>query len=202
MSNGSSRSRQRLSRGDRRRNERLARLRAVVTRDSAVLAFDLAADKQVCALTGHRWRLLDQIAAEHLRVRHAPDDDQLDLAAREGDAPDGVLPLQLQVELPLLAIGCHRAGDVDRAGGLERVESLGGDLRTGLALQRAARFGGGGSRDVDHRIGARDTVDHAGRPRTRAMINSGGGPFSALPSRGWVPRCSPAAPPCPPSARR
>ncbi|MGH3839303.1 MAG: IS110 family transposase [Pseudonocardiaceae bacterium] len=106
MSNGSSR---RLSRGDRRRNEKLARLRAVITRESAVLAFDLAADKQVCALTdpdsqvlarrtvrvkawelsaavgwglaraaeagffsvvvaceptGHRWRVLDQIAAE------------------------------------------------------------------------------------------------------------------------------------------
>lgn len=105
MSNGSSR---RLSRGDRRRNDKLARLRAVVTRESAVLAFDLAADKQVCALTdqdsqvlarrtvtvkawqlqeavewglaraaaagfasvvvaceptGHRWRVLDQIAA-------------------------------------------------------------------------------------------------------------------------------------------
>lgn len=104
MSNGS----RRLSRGDRRRNDRLMRLRAVVTRESAVLAFDLAADKQVCALTdqdsqvlarrtvmakawqlreavewgltqasaagftsvvvaceptGHRWRVLDQIAA-------------------------------------------------------------------------------------------------------------------------------------------
>lgn len=99
----------RLSRGDRHRNARLERLRAVVTRESAVLAFDLAADKQVCALTdqdsqvlarrtvmakawqlrevvqwglaqaseagftsvvvaceptGHRWRVLDQIAAE------------------------------------------------------------------------------------------------------------------------------------------
>lgn len=107
MSNRNSR---RLSRGDRRRNEKLARLRAVITRESAVLAFDLAADKQVCALcdqdsqvlarrtvkakawqlteavawglaraaeagftsvvvacepTGHRWRVLDQIAAEH-----------------------------------------------------------------------------------------------------------------------------------------
>jgi hypothetical protein len=106
----SNRSSRRLSRGDRRRNEKLARLRAVITRDSAVLAFDLAADKQVCALTdqdsqviarrtvkakawqlaevvawglaraaeagftsvvvaceptGHRWRVLDQIAAEH-----------------------------------------------------------------------------------------------------------------------------------------
>ena len=107
MSNGSSR---RLSRGDRRRNEKLARLRGVITRESAVVAFDLAADKQVCAVTdqdsrvlarrtvrckaweladavawgiarageagftrvvvaceptGHRWRVLDQIAAEH-----------------------------------------------------------------------------------------------------------------------------------------
>jgi transposase len=106
VSNGS---RRRLSRGDRRRNEKLARLRAVITRESAVLAFDLAADKQVCALTdqdskvlarrtlrckawelsdavswglaraaeagfshvvvaceptGHRWRVLDQIAAD------------------------------------------------------------------------------------------------------------------------------------------
>lgn len=105
MSHGSSR---RLSRGDRRRNEKLARLREVVTRQSAVLALDLASSKQVCALidqdsqvlarrtvnvkawqlqealewglakaaeagfssvvvacepTGHRWRVLDQIAA-------------------------------------------------------------------------------------------------------------------------------------------
>ena len=107
MSNGSHR---RLSRGDRRRNEKLARLRSIITRETAVLAFDLADDKQVCALTdpdsrvlarrtwrvkawqlgeavawglaraaeagfssvvvaceptGHRWRVLDQLAAEH-----------------------------------------------------------------------------------------------------------------------------------------
>ena len=37
--------------GDLLRNEKLARLRAVVTRSCAVLAFDLAGDKQVCALT-------------------------------------------------------------------------------------------------------------------------------------------------------
>ena len=37
-----------LSRGDRRRNDRLAGLRGVVTRESAVVAFDLACDKQVC----------------------------------------------------------------------------------------------------------------------------------------------------------
>jgi len=45
----SNRSRQ-LSRGDQRRNERLATLRSVVTRETAVLAVDLAADKQVFAL--------------------------------------------------------------------------------------------------------------------------------------------------------
>jgi transposase len=45
--------RNRLSRGDRRRNERLRELREVVRRDHAILAFDLAADKQVCALTDH-----------------------------------------------------------------------------------------------------------------------------------------------------
>ena len=55
VSNGNGR---RLSRGDRRRNEKLARLRAVVTRDSAVLAFDLAADKQVCALVDQDSRVL------------------------------------------------------------------------------------------------------------------------------------------------
>ena len=55
MSNGS---RRRLSRGDRRRNEKLARLRAIITRETAVLAFDLAADKQVCALTDPDSRVL------------------------------------------------------------------------------------------------------------------------------------------------
>jgi transposase len=55
VSNGS---RHRLSRGDRRRNEKLAALRAVITRQSAVLAFDLAADKQVCALTDEDSRVL------------------------------------------------------------------------------------------------------------------------------------------------
>ena len=47
VSNGSAR---RLSRGDRQRNERLTRLRAVVTRELTVLAFDLSGYKQVCAL--------------------------------------------------------------------------------------------------------------------------------------------------------
>jgi transposase len=54
MSNGS----RRLSRGDRRRNARPAQLRAVITRETAVLVFDLAADKQACALTDQDSRVL------------------------------------------------------------------------------------------------------------------------------------------------
>lgn len=63
----------RLSRGDRRRNERLARLRAVVTRGSAVLAFDLAADKQVCALTDQDSQVLARrtVKAKAWQLREA-----------------------------------------------------------------------------------------------------------------------------------
>lgn len=148
MSNRSSRQ---LSRGDRRRNEKLARLRAVVTRDSAVLAFDLAANKQVCALTdqdsqviarrtikvkawqlaeavtwgltqaaeagfssvvvaceptGHRWRVLDQIAAEHgvrlvcvqpLLVHRAREAE--DFTRNKNDDTDAMIIARLVTEL-------------------------------------------------------------------------------------------------------
>src|SRR3954471_12405742 len=147
MSNSS----RRLSRGDRRRNEKLARLRAVVTRDSAVLAFDLAADKQVCALTdqdsqviarrtirakawqlaeavrwgldraseagftsvvvaceptGHRWRVLDQIAAaagarlvcvQPLLVHRAREAE--DFTRNKNDDADAVIIARLVTEL-------------------------------------------------------------------------------------------------------
>lgn len=53
MSNG-----KRLSRGDNRRNARLARLRALVPRTNAVLALDLADDKQVFALVDHDSQVL------------------------------------------------------------------------------------------------------------------------------------------------
>jgi hypothetical protein len=42
-----------LSRGDRRRNERLARLRLIVRRDFAVVAVDLASAKQAVVVTDH-----------------------------------------------------------------------------------------------------------------------------------------------------
>ena len=42
-----------LTRGDRRRNEKLTRLRSIVRRDYAILAVDLALAKQAAALTDH-----------------------------------------------------------------------------------------------------------------------------------------------------
>ena len=147
MSNGS----RRLSRGDRRRNDRLAALRAVVTRQTAVLAFDLAADKQVCALTdqdsrvlarrtvkakawqlaeavgwglaraeaagfssvvvaceptGHRWRVLDQIAeqagvrlvcVQPLLVHRARESE--DFTHNKSDETDAMIIARLVTEL-------------------------------------------------------------------------------------------------------
>ena len=147
MSNGS----RRLSRGDRRRNDRLAQLRAVITRETAVLAFDLAADKQACALTdqdsrvlarrtvnakawhlrkvlewglaqataagfssvvvaceptGHRWRVLDQIAAglgvrlvcvQPLLVHRARESE--DFTHNKSDETDAIIIARLVTEL-------------------------------------------------------------------------------------------------------
>jgi transposase len=47
-----------LTRGDRRRNERIEALRAVIRPDRAVLAIDLGEDKQVAALMDHDGRVL------------------------------------------------------------------------------------------------------------------------------------------------
>src|SRR3712207_8588251 len=51
----SNRGARRLSRGDRRRNERLARLRAVITRESAVLAFDLRSEEHTSELQSRQY---------------------------------------------------------------------------------------------------------------------------------------------------
>jgi hypothetical protein len=42
-----------LTRGDRRRNERLTRLRSIVCRDYAVVAVDLASARQAVVVTDH-----------------------------------------------------------------------------------------------------------------------------------------------------
>ena len=148
MSNGR---RRRLSRGDRRRNEKLAGLREIITRETAVVSFDLAASKQVCAVTdadsrvlarrtvtlkawqlgeavrwgieaaaaagfdsvvvaceptGHRWRVLDQLAAEAgvrlvcvqpLLVRRAREGE--DFTRNKNDDSDAVIIARLVTEL-------------------------------------------------------------------------------------------------------
>lgn len=178
MSNGSS---GRLSRGDRRRNGRLKALRVVVTRSSAVLAFDLAADRQACVLadpdsrvlarrtvtakawqlrevvvwglsraaaegyesvvvacepTGHRWRVLDRIAAglgvrlvcvQPLLVHRAREAE--DFTRNKSDESDAVVIARLVTELRcylperaepswarLRHLGARRAGLVVAAG--------------------------------------------------------------------------------------
>ena len=55
-----------LSRGDRRRNQRLARLRELVPADHAILAVDLAEDKQALVVTDHDSRVL---ARRRVRVK-------------------------------------------------------------------------------------------------------------------------------------
>jgi transposase len=47
-----------LTRGDRRRNNRIETLRAVVRPDRAILSIDLGEDKQVAALMDHDGRVL------------------------------------------------------------------------------------------------------------------------------------------------
>ena len=59
MGNGSG-----LSRGDRRRNERLSRLRQIVSKDLAVIGIDLADDKQAIVVCDH-----DSVVLARRRVR-------------------------------------------------------------------------------------------------------------------------------------
>jgi transposase len=148
VSHGSSRG---LSRGDRRRNGKLSLLRSVICRETAVVAFDLAADKQVCVVTdpdsrvlarrtvrckawqldeviawgveraarggfervvvaceptGHRWRVLDQLAAaaelrlvcvQPLLVARAREAE--DLTRNKNDDTDAVVIARLVTEL-------------------------------------------------------------------------------------------------------
>ena len=53
MSNGSG-----LSRGDRNRNARLARLRELVPLSNTIVGIDLADDKQAAVVTGHDSRVI------------------------------------------------------------------------------------------------------------------------------------------------
>ena len=198
----SNRSRPRLSRGDRRRNEKLARLRAIITRETAVLAFDLAADKQVCAVTdpdsrvvsrrtvrckawelaeavawglaraaeagfssvavaceptGHRWRVLDRIAAEHgvalvcvqpLLVARAREAE--DFTRNKNDDVDAMIIARLVTRAALLPARAGRP-DLGAAAAPRRAAGRAGHRRRGgpPAGPRPARVrlaGGAGRR--------------------------------------------------------
>jgi transposase len=104
-----------LTRGDRRRNERLARLRAIVRRDYAVLAVDLAAAKQAAALTDH-----DSVV---LARRMFPGD-----AWVIDDILDWAAPLAAEAGFAGIVLGCEPTGhrwkpllDRARARGIELV---------------------------------------------------------------------------------
>jgi transposase len=104
-----------LTRGDRRRNERLARLRSIVRRDYAVLAVDLASAKQAAVLTDHD----SMVLGRRMFLGDAwVIDDVLDWAA----------PLAAQAGFAGIVLGCEPTGhrwkpllDRARARGIELV---------------------------------------------------------------------------------
>ena len=61
-----------LSRGDKRRNARLARLRELVPTDNAILGIDLADEKQAIVLTGHDSQVLVRMRVNVKAWRLAP----------------------------------------------------------------------------------------------------------------------------------
>jgi transposase len=104
-----------LTRGDRRRNERLARLRSIVRRDYAVLAVDLASAKQAAVLTDHD----SMVLGRRMFLGDAwVIDDVLDWAA----------PLAAEAGFAGIVLGCEPTGhrwkpllDRARARGIELV---------------------------------------------------------------------------------
>ena len=72
-----------LTRGDRRRNGRRARLRELLPRDGAVIGIDLAEDKQALAVVDHDGRVL---ARKTVRVKAFRLGEALDWAAGQARA--------------------------------------------------------------------------------------------------------------------
>ena len=104
-----------LSRGDRRRNERLARLRLIVRRDFAVVAVDLASAKQAAVVTDHDSMVLG-------RRMFTGDAWVID------DILDWAEPIAAKAGYAGVVLGCEPAGhrwkpllDRSRARGLELV---------------------------------------------------------------------------------
>jgi transposase len=72
-----------LSRGDRNRNARLARLRQLLPFDHAIVGIDLADDKQAAVVTDHDWRV---IARRRVSARAWELGDLLDWAVAKASA--------------------------------------------------------------------------------------------------------------------
>jgi transposase len=72
-----------MTRGDRRRNARRERLRAVLPRDGAVIGIDLAEDKQAIAVIDHDVRVL---ARKTVQVKAFRLGEALDWAAGQARA--------------------------------------------------------------------------------------------------------------------
>lgn len=104
-----------LTRGDRRRNERLSRLRSIVRRDYAIVSVDLASAKQAVAVTDHDSAVL----ARRMFTGDAwVIDDVLDWAA----------PIAAEAGFAGVVLGCEPTGhrwkpplDRARARGVELV---------------------------------------------------------------------------------
>jgi transposase len=76
MGNGSG-----VSRGDRNRNARLARLRVLVPATNAIVGIDLADKKQMVVVTDHDWKV---VARKTFRCRAWDLGAALDWAGRAG----------------------------------------------------------------------------------------------------------------------
>jgi len=86
-----------MTRGDRRRNARRERLRAVLPRDGAVIGIDLAEDKQAIAVVDHDGRVL---ARKTVRVK----------AFRLGDALDWAVAQARAKGFSQVAVACEPTG--------------------------------------------------------------------------------------------
>ena len=86
-----------MTRGDRRRNARRERLRAVLPRDGAVIGIDLAEDKQAIAVIDHDVRVL---ARKTVRVK----------AFRLGEALDWAVGQARAKGFSLVTVACEPTG--------------------------------------------------------------------------------------------
>ena len=106
-----------MTRGDRRRNARRERLRAMLPRDGVVIGIDLAEDKQAVAVVDHDGRVL---ARKTVRVKAFRLGEALDWAVAQAR----VLPADVGVVLEDLRVAGERLGV--RAVPAQALEAFGG----------------------------------------------------------------------------